>query len=65
MSGEERLAIFHAIRNMTADSWGGREAVSWLQSGGGLHAQRTVARCRYDMEHAKQLARDMIDGRHA
>ena len=57
--GRERMALFHAIRNMTADEWGGREAVSWLQSGGGLFAQRTVTRHQYDMDHAKQLARQL------
>ena len=57
VTASERLALFHTIRNMTADDWGGREAVSWLQSGGGLFAQRTVTRNHYDMDHAKQLAR--------
>ncbi len=60
VSAEERMALFHAIRNMTADEWGGREAVSWLQSGGGLFAQRTVTRNHYDMDHAKQLARALM-----
>ncbi len=61
---EDRLALFHAIHNMTADEWGGREAVSWLQSGGGLYAQRIVTRNHYDIEHAKRLARRLagIDG---
>ena len=27
VSAEQRMALFHAIRNMTADEWGGREAV--------------------------------------
>lgn len=60
VSAEERLALFHAIRNMTADEWGGREAVSWLQSGGGLFAQRTVTRHHYDMDHAKRLAQELM-----
>jgi 4-hydroxybutyryl-CoA dehydratase/vinylacetyl-CoA-Delta-isomerase len=55
----QRLALFHAIRNMTADEWGGREAVSWLQSGGGLHAQRVVTRAHYDMDGAVRLAREL------
>lgn len=55
----ERLALFHAIRNMTADEWGGREAVSWLQSGGGLYAQRVVTRAHYDMDGAVLLAREL------
>ena len=59
VTAEERLALFHAIHNMTADEWGGREAVSWLQSGGGLFAQRTVTRNHYDMAAAKDLARQL------
>ncbi|MFI5042237.1 MAG: 4-hydroxyphenylacetate 3-hydroxylase N-terminal domain-containing protein, partial [Acidimicrobiales bacterium] len=58
ISGEYRLRLFHLIRNLTADEWGGREAVSWLQSGGGLFAQRTVLRNRFDMAAAKRLALD-------
>ncbi|CAB4725555.1 MAG: 4-hydroxyphenylacetate 3-hydroxylase [Actinobacteria bacterium] len=61
VSADERLALFHAIRNMTADEWGGREAVSWLQSGGGLFAQRTVTRNHYDMAHAKATARALME----
>ena len=59
ISAEHRLALFHTIHNMTADEWGGREAVSWLQSGGGLFAQRTVTRNHYDMDGAKQLGLDL------
>ena len=59
VTAEHRLALFHTIHNMTADEWGGREAVSWLQSGGGLFAQRTVTRKHYDMAGATQLARKL------
>ena len=59
VTATDRLALFHAIRNMTADEWGGREAVSWLQSGGGLFAQRVVTRHQYDMDHAVHLAREL------
>jgi 4-hydroxybutyryl-CoA dehydratase/vinylacetyl-CoA-Delta-isomerase len=64
VTAEQRLALFHAIHNMTADEWGGREAVSWLQSGGGLFAQRTVTRNHYDMTEAKRLAHRLagLDG---
>ncbi len=61
ISGEYRLRLFHLIRNLTADEWGGREAVSWLQSGGGLFAQQTVLRHRYDIDAAKELALDFGD----
>ena len=58
-SAEHRLALLHAIHNFSADEWGGREAVSWLQSGGGLFAQRIVTRAHYDMDHAKAIAMDL------
>jgi 4-hydroxybutyryl-CoA dehydratase/vinylacetyl-CoA-Delta-isomerase len=59
ISGEYRLRLFHLVRNLTSDDWGGREAVSWLQSGGGLFAQRTVLRNRYDMAAARRLALEL------
>jgi 4-hydroxybutyryl-CoA dehydratase/vinylacetyl-CoA-Delta-isomerase len=54
--GEERVRLFHAIRDLTADSYGGWHLVTNLQSGGGLFAQRIVARKHYDMQRAKELA---------
>lgn len=60
VTADERLALFHTIRNMTADEWGGREAVSWLQSGGGLFAQRMVTRNHYDMDAATAAARALM-----
>ena len=53
---EERMRLFHAIRDLTADSFGGWHLVTNLQSGGGLYAQRVVARRHYDMQRAKALA---------
>lgn len=55
--GEYRTKLFHAIRDYTADAFGGWQLVTMLQSGGGLYAQRLVARKHYDMEKAKNLAR--------
>lgn len=60
VNATERLALFHTISKMTADEWSGREAVSWLQSGGGLFAQRTVTRQHYDMDGAVALARRLM-----
>jgi 4-hydroxybutyryl-CoA dehydratase / vinylacetyl-CoA-Delta-isomerase len=54
---EHRMRLFHAIRDLTADSFGGWHLVTNLQSGGGLFAQRIVARKHYDMERAKDLGR--------
>lgn len=56
VDGEYRTRLFHAIRDMTADAYGGWQLVTMLQSGGGLYAQRLVARKHYDMESAKSLA---------
>ncbi|MFR9750127.1 4-hydroxyphenylacetate 3-hydroxylase N-terminal domain-containing protein [Nocardia sp. 004] len=57
IDGEYRTRLFHAIRDYTADAFGGWQLVTMLQSGGGLYAQRLVARKHYDMEKAKQLGR--------
>ncbi|CDO88957.1 4-hydroxyphenylacetate 3-hydroxylase [Mycobacterium triplex] len=55
--GDTRAKLFHAIRDATADSYGGWHLVTNVQSGGGLFAQRLVTRKHYDMERAKRLAR--------
>ncbi|GAA1480786.1 4-hydroxyphenylacetate 3-hydroxylase N-terminal domain-containing protein [Gordonia sinesedis] len=55
-SGEYRTRLFHAIRDLTADAYGGWNLVTMLQSGGGLYAQRLVARKHYDMDTAKRMA---------
>jgi 4-hydroxybutyryl-CoA dehydratase/vinylacetyl-CoA-Delta-isomerase len=57
VSGEDRIRLFHAIRDLTADGFGGWHLVTNVQSGGGLYAQRIVTRKHYDMENAKALAR--------
>jgi 4-hydroxybutyryl-CoA dehydratase/vinylacetyl-CoA-Delta-isomerase len=57
LDAEERLRLFHAIRDLTADAFGGWHLVTNLQSGGGLFAQRIVTRRHYDMERAKAYAR--------
>jgi 4-hydroxybutyryl-CoA dehydratase/vinylacetyl-CoA-Delta-isomerase len=58
VSAEERLRLFHAIRDLTADAFGGWHLVTNLQSGGGLFAQRLVTRRHYDMARAKTIARE-------
>jgi 4-hydroxybutyryl-CoA dehydratase/vinylacetyl-CoA-Delta-isomerase len=57
ISAEQRLRLFHAIRDLTADAYGGWHLVTNLQSGGGLFAQRIVTRRHYDMARAKAIAR--------
>jgi len=56
ISGEYRTRLFHAIRDTTADSFGGWHHVTNLQSGGGLFAQRLVTRKNYDLDRARALA---------
>jgi 4-hydroxybutyryl-CoA dehydratase / vinylacetyl-CoA-Delta-isomerase len=57
LTGEDRLRLFHAIRDLTADTYGGWREVTLLLGGGGLYAQRLVASKHYDMATAKGLAR--------
>jgi 4-hydroxybutyryl-CoA dehydratase / vinylacetyl-CoA-Delta-isomerase len=54
IDGEYRARLFATIRNLTADDFGGWRLVAMLQSGGGLFAQRIVARGKYDFEGARR-----------
>jgi 4-hydroxybutyryl-CoA dehydratase/vinylacetyl-CoA-Delta-isomerase len=54
--GEYRIRLFHTIRDLTADSYGGWRAVTNIQAGGGLYAQRIVTRKHYDLDRAKAMA---------
>lgn len=56
VDGEYRTRLFHAIRDLTADSYGGWQQVTNVQAGGGLYAQRIVTRKHYDLETAKTMA---------
>ncbi len=56
IDGLYRTKLFHAIKDLTADSYGGWKLVTNMQSGGGLYAQRIVTRGRYDMENARAQA---------
>ena len=56
VDGLYRTQLFHAIRDYTADALGGWHAVTQIQAGGGLYAQRIVTRLHYDLEAAKQAA---------
>lgn len=62
VSGEYRTQLFHAVRDLTADRYGGWWQVSSLMSGGGLFAQKLVAAKNYDMDRAKELAREVMRG---
>jgi 4-hydroxybutyryl-CoA dehydratase/vinylacetyl-CoA-Delta-isomerase len=54
--GEYRLRLFHAIRDYTADAYGGWQMVSNLHGGGGLVAQQLVSTKHYDLDRARTLA---------
>jgi 4-hydroxybutyryl-CoA dehydratase/vinylacetyl-CoA-Delta-isomerase len=56
VDGEYRMRLFHAIRDLTADAYGGWKVVTNIQAGGGLYAQRIVTRKHYDLEGAKRKA---------
>lgn len=56
VDGEYRTRLFHAIRDLTADAYGGWKMVTNIQAGGGLYAQRIVTRKHYDLDRARQLA---------
>jgi 4-hydroxybutyryl-CoA dehydratase/vinylacetyl-CoA-Delta-isomerase len=58
VDGLYRTKLFHAIRDYTADALGGWHAVTQIQAGGGLYAQRIVTRLHYDLEAAKRAALD-------
>ena len=45
-----------SMRKPTADTYGGWRAVTNIQAGGGLYAQRIVTRRHYDLDGAKQRA---------
>lgn len=55
ISGRYRSSLFHAIRDTTADAYGGWHLVTNIQSGGGLYAQRLVTRRNYDIDRARAL----------
>jgi 4-hydroxybutyryl-CoA dehydratase/vinylacetyl-CoA-Delta-isomerase len=50
-----RMALFHAIRDLTADVLAGWHLGSNISAGGGLMAQRLVTRNQYDMQAADRL----------
>jgi 4-hydroxybutyryl-CoA dehydratase/vinylacetyl-CoA-Delta-isomerase len=56
VDGEYRTRLFHTIRDLTADAYGGWVAVTNVQAGGGLYAQRIVTKKHYDLDRARQIA---------
>jgi len=58
MSGADRTRLFYAARDIAADASAGNRQVTYMHGGGGLYAQKLVARRHYDMNRAKRLALD-------
>ena len=56
VDGEYRARLMYAIRDLTADAYGGWKSVTNIQAGGGLYAQRIVTRRHYDLDGAKRKA---------
>lgn len=57
VTGEARMKIFHLIRDMTADQYGGWKKVTEQMIGGGLIAQRMNALDHYPLDDVKAKAR--------
>jgi 4-hydroxybutyryl-CoA dehydratase / vinylacetyl-CoA-Delta-isomerase len=56
---EARMRVFNAIRDMTADSYGGWLLVTALQAGGGLNAGRIMLYRAFDMNAARETAKQV------
>jgi 4-hydroxybutyryl-CoA dehydratase/vinylacetyl-CoA-Delta-isomerase len=57
VTGEDRTRIFHVIRDLFADTFGGWDKVTNQVVGGGMHAQRMAALEAFDLEPVKARAR--------
>jgi 4-hydroxybutyryl-CoA dehydratase/vinylacetyl-CoA-Delta-isomerase len=57
VTGEDRMKIFHLVRDLSADQYGGWKKVTEQMIGGGLIAQRMNALDHYPLEEVKARAR--------
>jgi 4-hydroxybutyryl-CoA dehydratase/vinylacetyl-CoA-Delta-isomerase len=57
VTGEDRMRIFHVIRDLTADHYGGWAKINNQMVGGGLHSQRMAALRTFPKDAAKARAR--------
>jgi 4-hydroxybutyryl-CoA dehydratase/vinylacetyl-CoA-Delta-isomerase len=57
VSGEDRVRIFHIIRDLFADTFGGWDKVTSQVVGGGLHHQRMAALESFDLATVQARAR--------
>ncbi|MGE0824052.1 MAG: 4-hydroxyphenylacetate 3-hydroxylase N-terminal domain-containing protein [Candidatus Binatia bacterium] len=60
---EERMRVYNAIRDLTADAYGGWHQVTTIQAGGGLYAQRVMMNRLFDMQGAKAAAKSASGAR--
>lgn len=58
VSGEDRLRIFHIIRDLTADTYGGWDKVTNQVIGGGMHHQRMATLDAFDLETVRSRAKE-------
>ncbi|MBI2765519.1 MAG: hypothetical protein HYX53_06355 [Chloroflexi bacterium] len=56
--GEDRMRIFHLIRDLTAETYSGWAKLNNQMIGGGMFAQRLAALDTYNMEAAQAKARE-------
>jgi 4-hydroxybutyryl-CoA dehydratase/vinylacetyl-CoA-Delta-isomerase len=57
VSGEDRTRIFHLIRDLFADTYGGWDKVTSQVVGGGMHHQRMATLESFDLDTVKARAR--------
>jgi 4-hydroxybutyryl-CoA dehydratase/vinylacetyl-CoA-Delta-isomerase len=56
--GEDRTRIFHVIRDLFADSFGGWGKVTKQVVDGGMHARRMATLDAFDLEPPRRRARE-------
>jgi 4-hydroxybutyryl-CoA dehydratase/vinylacetyl-CoA-Delta-isomerase len=61
VSGAERMRVFHLIRDLTADAYGGWLKVASQSVSGGMHAQRVATHAHYDLERARARVREVAE----
>ncbi|MFP6616425.1 MAG: 4-hydroxyphenylacetate 3-hydroxylase N-terminal domain-containing protein [Candidatus Hydrogenedentota bacterium] len=55
---EHRMRLYNLVRDITADTQGGWDLVTTLQSGGGLAAQKILTYRGFDMDSAREMVRE-------
>jgi 4-hydroxybutyryl-CoA dehydratase / vinylacetyl-CoA-Delta-isomerase len=60
VSGADRVKVFHIIRDLTADVYGGWVKVSNQHIAGGIFAARQAAHRKYDLEAVRERVREVL-----